>query len=147
LDLGVPKTSLWDISLLSTKLSKPEGGTISVINIIEGSKRYEDLNLVSIAESEDSLMDNVLGNIEGFCSNCGKTIWKKDIINPCPRCGTSFDEIKLTKNISRASEISVEYRQKYLLDEKEIECPNPDCSYRVKRGWGECPQCGTILRT
>ncbi|MHA1193976.1 MAG: hypothetical protein ACTSP9_17080 [Promethearchaeota archaeon] len=37
LDLGVPKTSLWDMSLLSTILSKPEGGTLSVINIIEGS--------------------------------------------------------------------------------------------------------------
>ena len=147
LDLGVPKTSLWDMSLLSTKLSKPEGGTHSVINIIEGSKRYEDLNLVSIAGSEDSLLDNVLGDIEGFCSSCGKTIWKKDISNPCPRCGLSFDTIKLTNDINKASEISVDYRQKYLLEEEEIECPNPDCTYRVKIGWGECPQCGTNLRT
>ena len=147
LDLGVPKTSLWDISLLSTKLSKPEGGTISVINIIEGSKRYEDLNLVSIAESEDSFLDNILGNIEGFCTSCGKTIWKKDITNPCPRCGISFDAIKFTKDINKASEISLKYRQKYLLEEEEIECPNPDCNYRVKIEWGECPQCGTILRT
>lgn len=147
LDLGIPKTSLWDMSLLSTKLSKPEGGTLSVINIIEGSKRYEDLNLVSIAETEDSLLDNVLGDIEGFCTSCGKTIWKKDISNPCPRCGISFDAIKLTKDINNASEISVIYRQKYLLEEEEIECPNPDCIYRVKIGWGECPQCGTNLRT
>ncbi|MHA1670626.1 MAG: hypothetical protein ACTSV5_08605 [Promethearchaeota archaeon] len=146
LDLGVPKTSLWDISLLSTKLSKPKGGTISVINIIEGSKHYEDLNLVSIAESDDSLLDNVLGDIEGFCGSCGKAIWKKDITNPCPRCGMSFDAMELTKNINRASEISVKYRQKSLLEEEEIECPNPDCTYRVKIEWGECPQCGTALR-
>ncbi|MBY9018296.1 MAG: hypothetical protein KGD66_05620 [Candidatus Lokiarchaeota archaeon] len=146
LDLGVPKTSLWDMSLLSTILSKPEGGTISVINIIEGSTRYEDLNLVSIAESEDSLLDDVLGDIEGFCISCGKTIWKKDITNPCPRCGMRFDTIKLTKNVNKASEISVEYRQKYLLEEEEIECPNPDCTYRVKIGWGECPQCGVVFK-
>ena len=142
LDLGVPKTSLWDMSLLSTILSKPEGGTLSVINIIEGSMRYEDLNLVSMTESEDSLLDNVLGDIEGFCSSCGKTIWKKDVTNPCPRCGIRFDVIKLTQNVNRASEISVEYRQKYLIEEEEIECPNPDCTYRVKKGWRECPQCG-----
>ena len=147
LDLGVPKTSLWDMSLLSTKLSKPIGGTLSVINIIEGSKRYEDLNLVSISEPEDSLLDNVLGDIEGFCSNCGKSIWKKDITNPCPRCSKSFDAIQLTKDINKASEISVNYRQNSLLEEQEIECPNPDCNYRVKMEWGECPQCGTILRT
>ncbi len=146
LDLGVPKTSLWDMSLLSAKLSKPVGGTLSVINIIEGSKRYEDLNLVSISEPEDSLLDNVLGDIEGFCSNCGKSIWKKDITNPCPRCGISFDAIQLTKDINKASEISVEYRQKSLVEEQEIECPNPNCTYRVKIGWGECPQCGTSLR-
>jgi len=147
LDLGVPKTSLWDMSLLSTKLSKPKGGTLSVINIIEGSKRYEDLNLVSIAGSEDSLLDNLLGDIKGFCSSCGKAIWKKDITNSCPRCGISFDAIKLTKDINRASEISVEYRNKNLLEEEEIECPNPECTYRVKIGWGECPQCGRSLRT
>ena len=42
--------------------------------------------------------------------------------------------------------LSVEYRKKYLIEE-EIECPNPDCAYRVKIGWKECPGCGQILRS
>jgi len=146
LELGIPKPSLWDMALQSEKLSKAEGGIKSLINIIEGSVRYEDLNLVSISESEETILDQNLEKIQGFCPKCGKTILKKDLSNFCHRCANKFDENNLIKKVDEAIEKSMKYKKEILQMEILIECPNPNCHYNVKSGWDVCPECLTSLK-
>lgn len=132
--------------LQSEKLSKAEGGIKSLINIIEGSEKYEDLNLVAISESEETLLDQNIEKIKGFCSKCGKTILKKDLTNFCPRCGNKFTEFNLIKKIDDAIEQSMKYKKGILQMEILIECPNPNCHYNVKSSWDVCPGCLTPIK-
>ena len=119
-----------DIALQSKKLLKAEGGKNSLYNIINNSERYEDLNLVSISESEETELFQSLKLLRGFCPKCGKTVLKNDLSNICLRC---------------ASELSVAYKIASLEEEKEIECPNPNCNYHVKLNWDVCPNCLTPI--
>ena len=145
LEMGIPKTSLMDIALQSKKLLKAEGGKNSLYNIINNSERYEDLNLVSISESEETELFQSLKSLRGFCPKCGKTVLKNDLSNICLRCGLNFQEFELLKDIEAASELSVAYKIASLEEEKEIECPNPNCNYYVKSSWVKCPECSTPL--
>ena len=146
LEMGIPKTSLMDIALQSKKLLKAEGGKNSLYNIINSSERYEDLNLVSISESEETELLQSLKLLRGFCPKCGKTVLKNDLSNVCVRCGLNFENKELLSDIEAASELSVAYKIASLEEEKEIECPNPNCNYYVKANWIECPECHIPLK-
>ncbi|MFX0047366.1 MAG: hypothetical protein ACFE8G_04275 [Candidatus Hermodarchaeota archaeon] len=146
LEMGIPKTSLMDIALQSKKLLKAEGGKNSLYNIINNSERYEDLNLVSISESEETELFQSLKLLQGFCPKCGKTVLKNDLSNICLRCGLNFENKELLNDIEAASDLSVAYKITSIEDEKEIECPNPNCNYYVKASWNECPECFTPLK-
>ena len=146
LEMGIPKTSLMDIALQSKKLLKAEGGKNSLYNIINSSERYEDLNLVSISESEETELLQSLKLLRGFCPKCGKTVLKNDLSNVCVRCGLNFENKELLSDIEAASELSVAYKIASLEEEKEIECPNPNCNYYIKANWIECPECHIPLK-
>ena len=146
LEMGIPKTSLMDVALQSKKLLKAEGGKNSLYNIINNSERYEDLNLVSISESEETELFQSLKLLRGFCPECGKTVLKNDLSNICIRCGLNFQNLELLIDIEGASELSVAFKIASLEEEKEIECPNPNCNYYVKPSWIKCPECSTSLR-
>ena len=145
LEMGIPKTSLMDIALQSKKLLKAEGGKNSLYNIINKSERYEDLNLVSISESEETELFQSLKLLRGFCPKCGKTVLKNDLSNICIRCGINFQELELLRDIETASELSVAFKIAILEEEKEIECPNPNCNYLIRLNWDVCPNCLTPI--
>ncbi len=145
LEMGIPKTSLMDIALQSKKLLKAEGGKNSLYNIINNSERYEDLNLVSISESEETELFQSLKLLRGFCPKCGKTVLKNDLSNICIRCSLNFQDLELIIDIEAASELSVAYKIASLEEEKEIECPNPNCNYQIKLNWDVCPNCLTPI--
>jgi len=145
LEMSIPKTSLMDIALQSKKLLKAEGGKNSLYNIINNSERYEDLNLVSISESEETELFQSLKLLRGFCPKCGKTVLKNDLSNICIRCGLNFQGFELVKDIEAASELSVAFKIASLEEEKEIECPNPNCNYQIKLNWDVCPNCLTPI--
>ena len=145
LEISIPKASLMDIALQSKKLLKAEGGKNSLYNIINNSERYEDLNLVSISDSEETKLFQSLKLLQGFCPKCGKTVLKNDLSNICIRCGLNFQGSGLLKDIEAASELSVAYKIASLEEEKEIECPNPNCNYQVKLNWDVCPNCLTPI--
>ena len=145
LEMGLPKTSLMDIALQSKKLLKAEGGKNSLYNIINNSERYEDLNLVSISEPEETELFQSLKLLRGFCPKCGKTVLKNDLSNICVRCGLNFQKLDLLKDIEAASELSVAFKIASLEEEKEIECSNPNCNYLIKLNWDVCPNCSTPI--
>jgi len=145
-EMGIPKTSLMDIALQSKKLLKAEGGKNSLYNIINDSERFEDLNLVSISESNETELFQSLKLLRGFCPKCGKTVLKNDLSNVCVRCGLNFEKKELITDIEAASDLSVAYKITSIEEEKDIECPNPKCNYYVKTSWVECPECLTPLK-
>ena len=145
LEMGIPKASLMDIALQSKKLLKAEGGKNSLYNIINNSERYEDLNLVSISDSEETELFQSLKLLRGFCPKCGKTVLKNDLSNICVRCGVNFQDLELIIDIEAASELSVAFKIASLEEEKEIECPNPNCNYQIKLNWDVCPNCLTPI--
>ena len=150
LEMGIPKASLMDIALQSKKLLKAEGGKNTLYNIINDSERYEDLNLVSISESKETELFQSLKLLRGFCPKCGKTVLKNDLSNICARCGRKFEnkellKIKEASDIEAVSDLSVAYRIASLEEEKEIECPNPNCNYQIKLNWDVCPNCLTPI--
>lgn len=146
LDMGFSKTFLMDIVLQSEKMLNSREGLKSLINIIEGSDRYEDLNLVSISDSKEIELDEILSRIQGFCPKCGKTILEKDLSNLCSKCGEKFRTNELVRDIDTANEISMRFKQQTLREDQLIECPNPDCNYYVKSSWDVCPECSTPIR-
>lgn len=145
IDMGLSKTFLMDIVVQSEKLAKSKEGVNSLINIIKGSKKYEDLNIVSISESHEKRLDELLDKIIGFCPNCGKSILKRDISKICTRCGKKFEVSNLIKSIDKANQASIEYKQELLKQEELIICPNPDCEAKVSPHWEECPICHTKI--
>ena len=141
LEMGFSNSLLLDLVVRSELLDNSIEGKKSLFNIIDGSERYEDLNLVSIEESIESSSDNILDTIKGFCPYCGKTIEKRDETSICPQCGEGFKRDSLLKHIDIASEKSKLYQYNQLLKEEEVECPNPKCERMVQLNWGECPYC------
>ncbi len=141
MNMGISKTFLMDMVVQSEKLSKSKEGVKSLINILNGSERYEDLNIVSLPQIEERKFDEIVDKIEGFCPNCGKTILKQDLTNICTKCDESFKDKELVKSIDKANEISLIYKQKTLEKEKLVICPNPNCDYLVSLTWDECPGC------
>jgi len=110
LEMGISKITLMDIVLQSEKLSRSIEGVKSLFNIIEGSEKYEDLNLVSISESKDIYIDDILERVQGFCPKCGKSILKQDLSKICPKCESSYDPETLLKSIDAAAKVSVKYK-------------------------------------
>ncbi|TXT54266.1 MAG: hypothetical protein BAJALOKI1v1_2200004 [Promethearchaeota archaeon] len=147
LDMGISKTFLMDIVVQSEKLSKSEGGINSLANIIKGSEKYEDLNIVSISESAQINLDEVPDKIEGFCPNCGKSILKSDINNECGRCKQNFRFEDLVKSIDKANKASLEYKRKILNQEQYIICSNPECEAKVSINWDQCPICHSKIES
>ena len=146
LEMGISKTFLMDIVVQSEKLTKSKEGVNSLINIIKGSEKYEDLNIVSISESQEQKLDELLDKVKGFCPNCGKTILNRDIAKTCSRCGKDFESNDLIKSIDKANEASIKYKQELLKQEELIMCPNPKCEAKVSRHWEECPICHTKIK-
>lgn len=146
IDMGFSKELLTDIVIQSEKLSKSKEGINSLINIIEGSKRYEDLNIVSIAETKEIKLDEVLGPLQGFCPNCGKVILEQDLSNKCSKCDQEFKPEDLLKSIDDAKEVSKRFKQEKILEEKLIKCANPECEANVLSNWEKCPVCSTPIK-
>ncbi len=144
LEMGILKPTLMDMALQSEKISKSKGGINSLINIIEGSESYEDLNVVSISEYKKMDLDEVLEKIRGFCPKCGKTILKNDLSNVCSRCEKKFQDDELLTKVDKASEKSMRYKKEISKLEVLIECPN--CNYSVKPSWDICPACSTPIK-
>lgn len=145
IEIGLSKEFLTDIVIQSEKLSKSKEGINSLFNIIEGSKRYEDLNIVSIVEPKEIKLDEVLGPLQGFCPNCGKIILEEELSNRCSKCELHFNAKDLLKSIDAAKESSKRFKQEKLLEEKFFKCPNPDCKYEILLNWENCPYCGTVV--
>ncbi len=145
-DMGFSKSFLMDIVIQSEKILKSKNGMESLINIIEGSQQYEDLNIVSISDSLKSSREDLLESIKGFCPHCGKTILINEVSDRCSKCGNTFQEDNLLRSLDDAYAISKNFLQLKLQEDKIIECPNPNCSYSVKLSWERCPACNTPLR-
>ena len=145
MDMGISKTFLMDIVVQSEKLSKSKEGITSLINILNGSERYEDLNIVSLHQIGDRNIEEIIDKIEGFCPNCGKTILKQDFFDICSKCNESFENKKLLRSLDKANEASLKYKQQTLEKEKMVICPNPKCDAKVSLSWGECPVCNTLI--
>lgn len=144
-DMGMSKTFLMDLVIQSEKISKSKEGVTSLFNIINGSERYEDLNIVSIPMTDDKALDYALGQIRGFCPFCGKIILKQDYSQQCSMCKTEFrPEKPLLKSIDEAKKASIQYKK--IIKEKLFKCPNPKCNYIVKSSWDVCPECLTPLK-
>jgi len=158
LEMGFPKLFLMDLVVdESKKLSEFElKGVIqsmtkgiqsdkrfvkSLFNIIDGSERYEDLNLVSIEEPAEITYDDVSDKVKGFCPNCGKSIEKQDLTNICPRCKKGFDPDEILKRIDEANEKSIKYKE--MIVEKPVQCQK--CNKWIRSTWDECPFCHTIF--
>jgi hypothetical protein len=144
IEMGISKPLLMDMVVQSEKLSKSEQGINSLVNIIEGSESYEDLNIVSISKPQEGSVEALLDKIEGFCPNCGKAI-KNNIKKVCQRCGQHYES--LLKRIDKANEISLKYKKRMLKQEELISCPNPECEAKVSPDWDECPVCHSKLDT
>ncbi len=144
IDMGLSKTFLMDIVIQSEKLSKSKEGVNSLFNIINGSERYEDLNIVSITETDDKALDSILGKIQGFCPNCGKIILKQDFSKECSKCKRQFESHDLLKSIDAAKKASIQYKE--LVKDELFKCPNPKCNYYVKSSWDVCPECLTPIK-
>jgi hypothetical protein len=144
IDMGMSKTFLMDIVIQSEKLSKSKEGVNSLFNIINGSDRYEDLNIVSITETDDIALDNILGKIQGFCPNCGKIILKQDFSKECLKCKRQFEPHDLLKSIDAAKNASIQYKE--LVKDELFKCFNPKCNYYVKSSWDVCPECLTPIK-
>ncbi len=144
IDMGMSKTFLMDIVIQSEKLSKSKEGVNSLFNIINGSERYEDLNIVSITETDDKALDNILGKIQGFCPNCGKIILKQDFSKECSKCKKQFEPHDLLKSIDAAKKASIQYKE--LVKDELFKCLNPKCNYYVKSSWDVCPECLTPIK-
>ena len=143
-DMGISKIFLKDLAIQSEKLSKSQEGINSLIKIIEGSKNYEDLNIISIPKTKEVNLDDILGPIQGFCPNCGKIILEQDLSNRCSKCEENFKPEVLLKSIDSAKKISIQYKE--LVKEKLFKCPNPECIYYVKSTWDICPECLTTIK-
>ncbi|MBD3254807.1 MAG: hypothetical protein GF383_06925 [Candidatus Lokiarchaeota archaeon] len=147
LDMGFSKLFLMDIVIQSEKITKSSEGTNSLINIINGSTKYEDLNLVSISAIEGKETREVfLEKLKGFCPNCGRTILKTDLSNICINCGNQFDKKDLIKSIDSANRVSKLYKKQKLQKEKLIKCPNTNCDAKIQLDWDECPACHIKLK-
>lgn len=146
LDMGFSKAFLMDIVIQSEKMLKIKEGIKPLMNIIEGSERYEDLNIVSISELKKEKMYDLLEKIQGFCPNCGKTILKQDLSNKCSKCEQQFKSEHLLKSIDAANEASMRFKQETLQKEELIDCPNPECDARVKASWKKCHICGKEIK-
>lgn len=145
LEMGFSRTFLMDLVVQSELLAQSIEGKKSLFNIIDGSDRYEDLNLVSIEEPEiieEKTLDELLEQVQGFCPNCGKII-QEQFSDNCPKCNQEYDSKELLKDIDKAHEASLSYKEFIL--EKEIECPNKDCKRIIQSSWEECPYCHTIF--
>jgi hypothetical protein len=144
IDMGMSKTFLMDIVIQSEKLSKSKEGVNSLFNIINGSERYEDLNIVSLPVADDSALDNALGQMRGFCPSCGKIILKHDFSKECSRCKEKFEPQNLLKSIDEAKKANIQYKE--FVKEELFKCPNPKCDYFVKSSWDLCPECLTPIK-
>ncbi|MEJ2249061.1 MAG: hypothetical protein P8Y97_05300, partial [Candidatus Lokiarchaeota archaeon] len=111
LDMGFNEEELYDLVLNSEKLLKSIEGRISLKNIIKGSDRYEDLNIVSLSEASLQSVEDLIDKVEGFCPNCGKTILKQDFYQNCPRCKISFKNRELEQSLENANKISIKFKQ------------------------------------
>ena len=143
LEMGFSRTFLMDLVVQSELLAQSIEGKKSLFNIIDGSDRYEDLNLVSIEEPEvieEKTLDELLEQVQGFCSNCGKII-QEQFTDKCPKCNQEYTAKDLLKDIEKAHEASKSYKEFIL--EKEIECPNKTCKRTIQSSWEECPYCHT----
>lgn len=145
-EMGFSKSFLMDIVIQSEKLKKSKDGIESLINIIEGSQRYEDLNIVSISEITRTSKEDLLESIKGFCPNCGKTILETELTGICSKCKVVIQDLTLLRSLDKAHEVSQKYKQVKLKEEVLIECPNPDCSANVKSSWDRCPVCNTLIK-
>ncbi|MBD3194830.1 MAG: hypothetical protein GF317_07240 [Candidatus Lokiarchaeota archaeon] len=145
IDMGISKTFLMDLVVQSEKLSKSKEGTNSLINIIQGSEQYEDLNIVSIADTKDREVDEILDKVKGFCPKCGKTILSQDFSKSCARCKNSLDNDIFLKSIDEANNASIRYKQEMLKKEELVICSNPKCEAKVSKDWKECPICHTLI--
>ncbi len=144
IDMGMSKTFLMDMVIQSEKLSKSKEGVNSLFNIINGSERYEDLNIVSIPVADDKALDYALGQIRGFCPGCGKIILKQDYSQQCPKCKAEFKPQNLLKSIDEAKKANIQYRE--FVKEEIFKCTNPKCDYFVKSNWDVCPECLTPIK-
>ncbi len=144
IEMGISKTFLMDIVIQSEKLSKSKEGINSLIRIIEGSRKYEDLNIVSIPSAKEVHLSEKIGPVKGFCPNCGKIILEQDLSNKCSKCEQIFNPKDLLVSIDDAKESSIRYKE--LVKEELFKCPNSECDYYVKSSWDVCPVCLTPIK-
>ena len=117
--MGISKTFLTDLVVQSEKIKKHPEVKRSLINIIEGSDKYEDFNIIEVSDVENVLemkekeqLDKILGQVKGkgFCPNCGKIILENDFSNKCTKCGIDFKPNEILKEIDRANEASIKFK-------------------------------------
>jgi len=154
IEMGISKTFLTDLVVQSEKLLESIEEQKTLLNIIEGSERFEDLNIVTIRdkekegdEEERKHLEEILAQLKGkgFCPVCGKIVLENDFSNRCSKCGENFDPKDLLDRMGAANEASKRYKEESLLEEELIKCPNPECDANVLSKWKNCPVCSTII--
>jgi len=154
IEMGVSKTFLTDLVVQSEKLLESREEQKTLLNIIEGSERFEDLNIVTISDKEEEEdeeekkhLEEILAQLKGkgFCPVCGKIVLENDFSNRCSKCGNEFDPKDLLNRIDAANEASKRFKEESMLEEKLIKCPNPDCELPVLPSWDICPHCDRKL--
>ncbi|TXT54744.1 MAG: hypothetical protein BAJALOKI2v1_730016 [Promethearchaeota archaeon] len=153
MELGISKAILMDLVVQIELDREYEKIRESMISILQGSTRYEDLNVISISEkiddqTKEEKIEHILGQIKGrgFCPHCGKLILKHDLSNKCAKCGKIFEPKNLLKSIDEANEVSRHYKEKIKKAEGAYICPNPDCEQEVYPDMDICPSCSHKLK-
>lgn len=154
-EMGISKTFLTDLVVQSKKLLESSEERKTLINIIDGSDRFEDLNIVTVSDKEEKVdineikhMDEVLAQVQGkgFCPTCGKIVLSNDFSNRCSKCNNEFDPKDLLIRMDAANEASMRYKQETLVEEELITCPNKKCGMPVLPSWEICPHCNYKIR-
>ena len=145
-EMGISKIFLKDLVIQSEKMPKSKEGISSLLNIIEGSESYEDLNLVSIPDAKEININDVLGPLQGFCPNCGKIILEQDLSNKCAKCEIEFKPEDLLKSVDLAKKASKRFKHETLQRQKLLKCPNPKCSFEILSSWEFCPYCNIKIK-
>jgi len=142
LELGIPKITITNL-IVQSKMAQNDIIKPSITHILEGSERYEDLNVVAFSIPQNDSKKIEEGN---FCPNCGMVVLKDDFSNKCTNCGLKYKPENLLKTIKAANEVNKKYKKRISEKEGAFICPNPECDAIVFPDMKFCPNCSRLIK-